>query len=271
MSAPSSFVSNAGEELVDTPIRQIVFSHPGEGKSVYWGSAPKALIMVSDPEGMISAAALGLKFSTVNVTDYGELQEVYEWLKEDKPDFEWVIWDSLTLFQDRSLHDDIMLDAVIDNPKQDRYVPSRREYLQSMNRIGDYVRRFTLMDYNIGISCHVMEQPAPDGDGMIFVPAIAGKGMSSKVSGYMNVVSYLHKREVDGKIAQSMLMQPDPRRRLYAKNRFAGSTQQYFDRPSAAKFDATIKAWRQKVRSEAKPSASVKPAQRRPATSARSK
>jgi hypothetical protein len=270
VSVPSSFVrEGSDEELISAPIRQIVFSQPGEGKTVYWGSAPKALIMVSDPEGTISAASLGHKFSTVQVTDYSELQEVYEWLKEDKPDFRWIIWDSLSLFQDRALHDDIMVDAVMDNPKHDRYVPSRREYLQSMNRIGDYVRRFCALPYNIGISCHVMEQPAPDGDGMMFVPAVQGKGMASKISGYMNVVGYLHKRTVDGKIVQTMLLQPDPRRRLYAKNRFAGSFGQYFDRPSAAQFDATIEEWR-KVRREASSAAPAQPApvRRRP-TSAR--
>lgn len=274
MTAPASFVKPGEDDPSLAFIRKILYSHPGEGKTIYWGSAPKALFMVSDPEGTISARAMGFQFATVSVTDYGELQECYEWLKEDKPDFQWIIWDSLTLFQDQGLHDDIMLDAIADNPKQDRYVPSRREYFQSMNRIGDYTRRFCALPYNLGISCHVMEQPAPDGDGMIFVPAIAGKGMSSKVSGYMNCVGYLHKRPAEdgGKMVQAELLQMDPRRRLYAKNRFLGSLPAVVERPSAKQFDAAIETWRRNLRSKTTPAVKGQPAQRRQATtSARSK
>jgi len=262
---PASYCQPGQDDPSLASVNACIYSHPGEGKTALWGTGSEdVLFMVSDPEGIISARALGSRPHSVQVTDYEELQECYEWLKNDRPtDFRWTVWDSLSLFQDRSLHDDIMVDAHDDNPKQDEFVPSRREYLQSMNRIGRYVRLFVDLPYNFGVSCHVMLTDDPKGEGTMFAPAVQGKGMSSKFSGYMNVVGYLGKAKTeDNKTIQRLLLQRHGR--YYAKNRFAGSTGMYMDRPTLPKLDAAIADWRVKMKamdSEGSPTPSV---QRRP-------
>jgi len=246
----------------------LLYSHPGEGKTVFWGTGKeKVLYLVSDPEGTISARAQGHQFHSVQVTDYEELQEVYEWLKEDKPkDFKWVIWDSLTLFQDRVLIDDIMPDAVAYNPRQEEFVPSQREYLINMNRIGRYVRLLVDLPYNVGISCHVMTTLESGGDGNIFMPQVQGKNMPSKISGYMNVIGYLGKREVERNGVKAKVQTIQFARtgnRYYAKDRF-GCLGTYMDSPTLPKVEAKIAAWRQAMKQQQTEVKSAAPVTARP-------
>jgi hypothetical protein len=256
-SRPSSYCRPGDDDPSLAKINMAVYSHPGEGKTVFWGSgSERVCFMVSDPEGTISARSLGFKPHSVQVTDYEELQEAYEWFagsaEPKRNGIQWIVWDSLTLFQDRALADDIMVDAVAENPKQDVDVPSRREYFQSMNRIGRYVRQFVDLPYNFGISCHVLMDSAPDGDGTIFMPSVQGKNMASKVSGYMNVVGYLGKAQnAEGKTVQRMQFRKQGR--YYAKDRFncLGGTEGYMDRPTLPKIDTLVEEWRKQMKKKA--------------------
>jgi hypothetical protein len=227
----------------------LVYSHPGEGKTVFWSTGGERVLFInSDPEGTISGNAQGNVFHKVDAFDYDDLQQVYEWLKGDQPqDFRWIIWDSLTLFQDAVLIDDIMPDAVAENPRQEEFVPSKREYLINMNKIGRYVRQFAALPYNFGVSCHVMTTTESGGDGTLFMPQVQGKNMPSKVSGYMNVVGYLGKaaREVPGndKKVVTQTMQFRREGRHYAKDRW-DALGAYMDRPTLPKVEKAIEAKR---------------------------
>lgn len=261
MSRPASYCRPGEDDPSLATVNMLIYSHPGEGKTVLWGTGGRdVLFMVSDPEGIISARGQGHMPHSVQVTDYEELQECYEWLKQDRPkDFKWIVWDSLTLFQDRVLIDDLMPDAIADNPNQDEFVPSQRQYLQNMNRIGRYVRQFVDLPYNFGISCHVMTTTESGGDGTIFMPQVQGKNMPSKIAGYCNVVGYMGKRTVDAsgekKVVQTIQFQRQGR--IYAKDRFGGCLGTFMDRPTLPKIDAAINKWRaeMKARQQATPSA----------------
>lgn len=176
-------------------INMMIYGYPGIGKSVFWGTGgPKTLMMDSDSGGTEAARAQGSKAKRIRVNDYDQLDRVYQHLAHDKHGFRWVVWDSLTLFQDRALIDDILPDAAALNPKQSAHVASQREYLINQNRIGNYVRLFADLPVNFGISCHVMigeDGEAEDG-GIILKPDIRGKkgSFSSYIAGYMNVVCY---------------------------------------------------------------------------------
>jgi AAA domain len=171
-------------------INMLVFGHPGTGKTPFWGTAPNGLLIDSD-HGYESAEAAGSTIDRVSVTDYTELQEIYDYLKEEKHSYEWAIWDSVTLFQERALMDDIMVDAHITNPNQEEFVPSRREYLLNMNRIGRFIRLFVELPINFGCTCHVLMDIDPSDNTSLYVPYVQGKGMPTKISGYMNVVGYM--------------------------------------------------------------------------------
>lgn len=257
-SRPSSYCKPGDDDPALASLNMITYSHPGEGKSVFLGSAGEGMcILVSDPEGIVSARSMGFRPHSIQVTDYGELQEAYEWFKESaepkRNGIRQIGWDSLTLFQDRALIDDIMQDAHDDNPKQDWDVPSRREYLQSQNRIGRYVRNFVDLPYDFIISAHVMDIKAPEGDGMLFAPLIQGGDgkFTMKICGYMNVVGYLHKGK-SAADANKLVQKLQVRRagRVYAKDRFdcLGDSTGMMERPTLAKVNKLVSEWREGIK-----------------------
>lgn len=172
-----------------------LYGHPGIGKTGLIGTGgPTTLIMDSDSQGTLAAKRLGSTAHMMPVTDYDQLNEVYQHLAHDKHDFKWVWWDSLTLFQDRALIDDILVDAHLANPRQSEDVASQREYLVSQNRIGQYIRQFVDLPIHFGFTAHVMVGEDTEGDGgLVYKPAISGKkgSFSSYICGYMNVIAYM--------------------------------------------------------------------------------
>ncbi len=194
-------------------INLLVYSVPGEGKTVLAGTSPKGLIMNCD---LGDESITDSDCDAVDVTNYGELEDMYQYLKHEDHGYEWVWWDSLTLFQDRTLIDEILADAHAENPRQSADVASQREYLVSMNKVGRYVRQFVALPINFGITCHVGTQDLkePDSDDLIYMPLIQGNGMPSKVCGYMNVVGYLHEKDEKKRLITQRTS------RFYAKDRF---------------------------------------------------
>lgn len=257
---PSSYLGPDGEDLTRKSINLAVYSHPGEGKTVLFGKGDRSvLFLTSDPEGTISARAQGNRFHSIDVTDYDELDEAYRWLKESKEPkqlgIRWVVWDSVTLFQDRVLIDDIMQDAVAENPKQEEFVPSRREYLINMNHLGQYLRQFVTMDYNFGASFHVMTTNESGGDGTLFMPQVQGKNMPSKVAGYFQIVGYLGKVKEGDRLVQRLLVTREGR--YFAKDRW-DALGHHLDHPTLPKIEQLVEARRaeligQKQKAEAKP------------------
>lgn len=271
--APASYSSPDDNDLTDATIKLLLFSHPGEGKTVFWSSGGKDVLFInSDPEGTISGSAQGNRFHKVDAYDWDDMDQIYDWLKGDKPkDFRWVVWDSLTLFQDMALIDDVLAEASATNPKQDPDVASQREYLINMNRIGRMVRQLSKLPYNLGISCHVMTTTESGGDGTLFMPQVQGKNMPSKIAGYVNVVGYLGKRqiEVNGQKQIVQSMQCVRQGRYYAKDRW-NALGTYVDRPTLPKVEGLIEAKRaqliaakQASESGSQPSAAPTPRRRR--------
>lgn len=250
MTRPKSLVRiGSGDPSLHT-INMCIYSHPGEGKTALWGTGnERVLILDSDPGmGTQTCGSLGNTPHVIPVTEYGDVQEVYEYVKhempKDLPEVKWVVWDSVTLFQDRALIDEIMPDAVAENPRQEEFVPSRREYLMNMNRIGRYIRLFVdLPTINFGMSAHVIVETDVSDGSTVWMPAVQGKGMASKVAGYMNVVGYLGKAQVGEGNDKKTINRLLTRRvgKFYAKDRF-NALGKHVDMPTLPKIEQLIEA-----------------------------
>jgi AAA domain len=231
-------------------INMLVFGHPGTGKTPFWGTAPDALLMDSD-HGYESAEAAGSKIDRASVTDYDELQEIYDYIKDGKHPYKWVIWDSATLFQERALIDDIMPIAHQENPNQDEFVPSMRQYLLNMNRIGRYIRLFVELPINFGVTCHVMMDVDPSDNSSLYVPFLQGKGMPTKVSGYMNVVGYMGYALIDkgGKKTNVQRLLTQRVGKYFARDRF-NALGHHIDNPTIPIIEERIEKKRAELRSQ---------------------
>lgn len=284
MSRPTS-IYNLKDNLLRPPNIGI-YAWPGQGKTGLFADADKSLlIMDSDIQGSDTAAILGSNADAAQVNDYHGLEEIYQYLREEEHPYKCVAWDSVTLFQDRTLIDDILLDAYMANPlKQSPDVPSMREYLVSQTRIGRYIRQFSELDIAFICTFHVMSIETPDGETM-WCPLLQGKDgeVSTKISGYFHVLGHFYKRKEQGednKTVENRYCRFVGNDQFVAKDRYSCLPRVMKD-PSATKILACIDKKREALMAErdAAPSstaarklASVRPitakkaAVRRPAT-----
>lgn len=194
---PRSFGDTSVQDVVVSKFNIGIYSWPGIGKTVFWGTGgPRTMIMNSDGKGRTaSAKAFGSEAKVENITDRSDCDEFYEWFRhEGISDYDLLVWDSATLFQDRILIDDVLLESHELNPeKQDRYVASQREYLKTQNYIGTKIRQFVELPIHFGASFHVGSFEAPSGD-VMYCPLMQGgknQEFSTKIQGYFNVMGYL--------------------------------------------------------------------------------
>lgn len=249
MARPSSIHSVQSAEVGS--INLCIYAHPGEGKTPFWGTGGKRLLLIDCDNGYESAAASGSLCERAPCTTYDELQDIYDFAKSDsdkgpeRREFDWYAWDSLTLFQDRALFDDIMEDAHAENPNQDRDVPSKREYRKDHSRILRFMRQFVGLPVNFGVSCHVAVQADSDG-ATLWMPAVqgwsGGTTMSSVVAGYCNVVGLLgtatvNKDKPNERQVKRLITQRTGK--FYARDRFA-ALGKYVDEPSVPKIEELI-------------------------------
>lgn len=225
-------------------INWLLYGHPGVGKTPLWGTGEKVLLLDSDG-GTESAEARGSRIEVIRVPGFGELSDVYQYLRYGKHDYKWVVWDGGTLFMDRVLIDEITADAAALSPKQSPDVASQREYLVLQNRMGDYVRRFVDLPINFGMSAHVMTWENPEGE-TEYIPFLpGGQGQfSNKMSGYFNLVTYLGIKP-DGTTRRLLTERKDY---FFSRDRFhavrtpmkSGKKLGYLDNPTVPKVEELI-------------------------------
>lgn len=189
-------------------VRMCLYSHSGVGKTKLIGTLDEhCLVMDADPGGE-TLKAMKSKVHVTRVADLDAISEVYEFLRHEKHNYKMVWWDGITLFMDRMLIDDVLEEAHLRNPqKQERWVPSQREYLIVQNRIMALVRMFAGLPMDFGCTALCMPIELPNGE-MIMGPAVPSRNghMSSKVMGYMNLVTYLYTaREKEGNQSQQVM------------------------------------------------------------------
>jgi len=150
--------------------------------------------------------------------------EALEYCRHEGMEWDWVWLDSISLWQDVGL-DDIWQAAIDRKPSRRDYGPDKGEYGINMGRIGEFVRHMVGPDlFNFGITAHSEDLPDPmsyDGD-VKRLPWIQGKGMISKVSGYMNLVGYLdvRTREIRGEVRHQRVLHTQKTELYYAKDQF---------------------------------------------------
>lgn len=168
----------------------LVYGPPGAGKTPFAGTSPKALILEAD-DGEASAASQGTSAEMWKVRDWGDLDEAYEWVRQEGyKEFDWVWLDSGTLFQERGL-DNIMADLVAEKPHRSRYLPDRGEYRENMTRLKEKIRYLKALPVNFGLTAHSMRIEDTDNNEVLYVPAFQGAGVWEKISSYMDIVAYM--------------------------------------------------------------------------------
>ena len=226
----------------DTYINMIVYGDPGAGKTALAASSPNGLILDADL-GVEAAASLGRDVDSHVCEDYNDLTEAYNYFRSGPgcDEYDWVWLDSGTIFQEKALHDQIMVDLVAQQPHRNEFVPDMREYLINQNHLSKLIRHFCGLPINFGVTAYAEAYDIGE-DVKVFMPMFqGGKGTySTKICGYVNVIAYLgtqKAKEKDGGFQNRLLTRRAGR--YYAKDRF-DALDPVIDNPDMVSITETI-------------------------------
>ena len=204
-----------------------IYSRPGEGKTAFWGSSATQRVLILRPPTDHVDSIMTVWGPRPNVherimRDWRAMDDAANYLADmkDNPPYDWVVLDSISLWQDIGL-DDIWA-GVLASPKG----PHRKvhgldkgEYGTNMERIGQWVRRMiAIPGFNFGVTAHVTEVVDAETDELVMMPYVQGKDMAAKISGYMNIVGHLTTAQLKGKPVR--VLRTKRHARYFAKDQF---------------------------------------------------
>lgn len=173
----------------------LIYSDPGDGKTPLAVTAPNHLLLECD-RGLKSAAISGAKGKKWVIEDYNDLTKAYDYMRNTGcARFEWLILDSLTMFQDRGL-DHIMDDLHAIKPHREVWAADRGEYGQNMNRLSRFVRNLVDLPVNVIVTCTKFVSEVEQADGSTvaeYWPMVKGVNMPQKISSMFDIVAHLQR------------------------------------------------------------------------------
>jgi len=201
-------------EAFTESINMLVYGDSGVGKTVFAGSAPKALILRAE-NGAISAYRLGSKAKVWKINTWEDFEAAYDWIEANPDVFEWVVVDSITKLQELCIRS-ILDKAVKDNPKRDLDIPAIQDHYKWQLLMKRFVVMFNDLPVNVLWTALAMHKEDQEGEDLV-LPLITGKGydISAAVCAEMNVVGYF--RVVNVKTKKGTQVVVEQQRQLMVK------------------------------------------------------
>jgi len=179
---------------MDKYVRMALIAPSGFGKTVFCGTAPRALFLTTDPEGTISAWRLGSRAEEWQITSWEKedgLNDAYRYLRDSEcQEYDWVIVDNITEAQAMAMGA-TMEQARANNAKLDEFISSQQDYLRSQNMLVQFVKKMIDLPVNLIFTAHRTEQEDGNGD-LYYGAAIHGQkgALAQQILGYMNITGF---------------------------------------------------------------------------------
>lgn len=225
----------------------LFYGESGVGKTTLAGSASMvpemSPVLVVDIEGGTESLKHAYPdVDVVRVTNWKDMQKVYDVLHSGEHEYKTVILDSLTEIQKFNMYN-IMASVIQQRPNQDEDVPSMREWGINLEQMRRFVRAFR--DLNIHTIFTALSRSDKDAKTGItsIQPSLSGK-LAGEVAAFLDIVCYAYVKQIgDGEdIAFKRLLLTSKTESHVAKDR-SGRLPTVIEDPTMAKlFDLmTIK------------------------------
>ena len=175
-------------------VNLMVYGDPGIGKTyfagqtcVYEDTSPAVFVDVEG--GTMSIRHLDPEH-VIRVTDFKQLQQVYDVLFSGKHPYKTVVIDNLTEVQKLSMRT-IMNQIVKEHPDRDVEVPSLREWGKSTEQVRRFVRAFRDLPMHVIFTAHSQEVKDETTGAVSIKPSLPGK-LADEIAGFIDIVCYMN-------------------------------------------------------------------------------
>jgi hypothetical protein len=177
-------------------VRGAIVSASGFGKTVFCGTAPRALFLTTDPEGTISAKAFGSTAQEWQISSLEQLRDAYVYMaKEGCREFDWLIHDNASEEQALFMNASIAARVARKGAQTDPLVPEQADYQRQQNGIIQITKQFRDLPINQLWTVHRTVKTTEDEEGEdveYYSCAIHGKegAIAEQFLGMMNIIGY---------------------------------------------------------------------------------
>lgn len=208
-------------------LKFMVYGDSGIGKTTLLGSADDSPLMrpalfIDVEGGTESLREAYPDVDIVRVTSWGEMQKVYNQLRQTDHGYRTVGLDSLTEIQKLNMYYimEDLLQRKGDDSKVDPDVPSMREWGKNLEQVRKMVRFFRDLRMHVIFSALAKTDKDNQTGAIKYGPSLSGK-MAQEVAAFLDVVGYYYAKTVtvDGKEENRRYLLTQPTERHVAKDR----------------------------------------------------
>jgi hypothetical protein len=192
-----------------------IFGDTGIGKTrLIGGGGGDTLILRPPTDNTDSIRVSGVREWIVK--DHAELLEAMEFARHEGDKFDWIWWDSASMWQYVGLAD--VFQAAIDrNKARADYGPDKGEYGINMSRISEFLRQMHGCSqagmFNFGVTALASEISISQDPEAVkkLRPSLTGKDMAQTLMGLMNIVAFYEIVEQNKSFHRILRSQPTDR------------------------------------------------------------
>jgi hypothetical protein len=175
-------------------INVLIYGESGAGKTVLAGSSSvtsdmSPVLLIDVEGGTMSLTDFYPDVQVIRVTQWRDLQKVYDAIRKGEGGYKTVIIDSLTEVQKFSMQQ-IMKDVIKDDPTRDPDVPGIREWGKNIEQTRRFVRGFRDLPINV-IFTSLADASKDDNGRRTLRPMMSGK-LQNELPGLVDLVFYLY-------------------------------------------------------------------------------
>lgn len=186
----------------------LIYGESGAGKTTLAGSADAVpemrKVLILDVEGgLLSLKNRYPNVEGVRIKSWDNLQLVYDELYAGQHGYKTIVLDSLTEIQKMSM-DTIMRKLVETHEERDADVAGIREWNINIEQTRKFVRAFRDLPLTTIFTALAKQDKNPKTGVTKTKPSLSGK-VADEVAGFLDIVSYLYTKEVDGEQKRMLL------------------------------------------------------------------